>query len=111
MAKVLLIDDEELIRRRLSEILTMEGYEVSVAENGEAGLEIFKKENPEIVVVDIKMPGMNGIEVLRQVKEISSQTEVVIITGHGGTETAVQALRGGAYDYITKPISIDELEI
>ena len=111
MAKILLIDDEEIIRRRLKNILTVDGYEVSVAENGEVGLEVFKKENPEIVVVDIKMPGMDGIEVLKQAKELSPQTEVIIITGHGVTESAVQALRLGAYDYISKPINIDELEI
>lgn len=111
MAKVLIIDDEEIIRRRLKELLVMDAYEVFVADSGKAGLDIFKKENPEIVLVDIKMPGMDGIEVLSEVKKVSPQTEVLIITGHGGIDSAIQALRQNAFDYITKPINYDELEI
>lgn len=111
IAKLLLIDDEEIIRRRLSQLLVLDDYEVFTAEDGKSGLELFKTESPEIILCDIKMPGMDGIEVLRQVKDISSQTEVIMITGHGGTETAIQALRGGAFDYINKPVNYDELEI
>ena len=111
MASILLIDDEEIIRRRLGKLLTMDGYEVFLADDGQKGLDIFEKEYPQIVLVDIKMPGMDGIEVLSAVKKISPQTEVIVITGHGGMETSIEALRKDAFDYITKPINYDELEI
>ncbi len=111
MTKVLVIDDEEISRRMLKRLLTMAGYETFVADGGEAGLKIFKKENPDIVLVDIEMPGMDGIEVLGEVKKIFAQTEVIVITGHGGMETVIEALRKDAFDYITKPINYDELKI
>lgn len=111
MTKILVIDDEQIIRERLKKLLELDGYEAHIAENGPKGLEIFKVQKPEIVLVDIKMPGMDGIEVLNEIKKIQNQTEVIIITGHGGIETAIEALRKGAFDYITKPIEYDELEI
>ncbi|MBF0491017.1 MAG: response regulator [Candidatus Omnitrophica bacterium] len=111
MIKVLLIDDEEMIRKRLKDLLEMEGYQVLTAENGIIGLDTVEKENPEIVILDIKMPGMDGIEVLGRIKGQLAQAEVIMITGHGGTEHAIAALKKGAFDYITKPISYDELII
>jgi len=111
MARILVIDDEEIILRRMEKLLALDGYETFAAENGEAGLEIFKKEKPGLVLVDIKMPGMDGIKVLSEIKKISPETEVIVITGHGGIDTAIDALRQGAFDYITKPINYDELQI
>jgi len=111
MTRILVIDDEEIIRRRMKNLLTLDGYETFVAENGEVGLEIIKKENPDIALVDLKMPGMDGLEVLAEAKKFSPQTEVIVITGHGGIDTAIEAMKRGAFDYITKPLSFDELEI
>ncbi len=111
MAKILLIDDEEMIRRRLEELLVMDGYEVFLAEDGKRGLEIFKKENPGIILVDIKMPGMDGIEVLEEVKKVSPETQVLVISGHGEREISIDVLRRKAFDYITKPINYDKLVI
>jgi len=111
MAKILVIDDEKIIRERLTSLLKMDDYETFTAENGRKGLEIFDKEKPEIVLVDIKMPGMDGIEVLKKIKEESKETEVIIITGHGGVDSAIKAMREGAFSYIQKPIEYDELEI
>lgn len=111
MAKILLIDDEEMIRRRLEELLIMDGFEVFLAEDGEKGLEMFKKETPGIILVDIKMPGMDGFEVLEEVKKVSPETEVIVISGHGERETSNDVLRRKAFDYITKPINYDELVI
>jgi two-component system sensor histidine kinase/response regulator len=116
MAKILVIDDEPIIRRRLKNLLELDNHNVLTAENGKNGLNIFKKElksrkKIEIVLVDIKMPGMDGIEVLKQLKEMARETEVILITGHGGVETAIKAMREGAYSYIQKPIEYEQLEI
>lgn len=114
MNKILAIDDEEPIRRRLEKLLTFDGYEVFTAENGKQGLEIFQKlkekqNHIKVVLVDLKMPGIDGIEVLKRIKESLPQTEVIIITGHGAIKSAIQALKMGAFGYITKPIEYDEL--
>ncbi len=109
--KVLVIDDEEILRDRLKRLLELDEYEVVTAENGLKGLEEFAKFQPDIVLLDIKMPGIDGIEVLERIKKIPNTAEVFIMTGHGGLETAIQAMRSGAFDYMTKPIDYDELEI
>ncbi len=111
MTKILVIDDEKIIRERLKRLLELDGYEVAAAEDGARGLEVFEKLRPEVALVDIKMPGVGGIEVLERMRKASPDTEVILITGHGGVETAIQALRKGAFDYITKPIDYDELTI
>ena len=111
MAKILVVDDDKTLRERLKRLLDLDDHEIFIAENGMRGLEVFDKEGPEIVILDIKMPGMDGIEVLWKIKERSDVTEVIIITGHGGVETAIEAMKGGAFGYIQKPIEYDELEI
>jgi len=111
MAKLLFIDDEESVRKVFSISLRKEGYEVLIAENGEKGLEVFMRENPPIALVDIKMPGMDGIEVLRRIKEINPETEVIIITGHGDMDSAIKALKLDASDFLTKPISDEALSV
>lgn len=110
-AKVLVTDDERIIRERLGKLLSLDSYNVFLASDGEECLKIFRAEKPKIVLVDVKMPGMSGIEVLEIIKDESPKTEVIVITGHGGTETAIQALRKEAFDYITKPIEFEELEL
>jgi two-component system NtrC family sensor kinase len=111
MQKILLIDDEEDIVRVLSMSLKSEGYDVVSALSGKEGLDVFKKESPDIVLTDIKMPGMDGIEVLKEVKKINSETEVIIITGHGDIDTAIEALQYGASDFINKPVRDEALSI
>ncbi len=110
MRKVLVIDDEKATLKMFRLFLTAYGYSVFVAENGETGLNIFKKEHPQIVFTDIKMPGMDGFEVLKQIKGINALIEVVVITGHGDMDLAVQALNLGATDFINKPIHRTALE-
>jgi len=108
MTKLLVIDDEESTRELLKLSLEGEGYDVLTAEDGRTGLDVFAKEQPSIVLTDIKMPGMDGIEVLRRVKRENYETEVIVITGHGEMNLAIQALQLEASDFITKPI-IDEV--
>lgn len=122
MAKILIIDDERGIRNTLREILTDEGHEVDVAENGKAGLELAQAKAYDLIFSDIKMPEMDGMELLKALKEPtpslpegketeSSETPVVMITGHGDVETAVQALKLGAYDFLLKPLDLNRILI
>lgn len=107
---ILLIDDEQGIRNVLHITLAHAGFRVVTAADGETGLSIFKELGPEIVITDIKMPGIDGIEVLRQVKKTSPETEVIMITGHGDMDLAVKSLQWEAADFITKPIDSEALE-
>jgi len=111
MTRLLLIDDEEINVRVLSMSLRSDGYEVFTATSGAEGLEIFDREKPDIVITDIKMPGMDGIEVLKRVKAHDPDTEVIIITGHGDIDNAIEALKYGASDFINKPIRDEVLAI
>jgi signal transduction histidine kinase len=108
---ILLVDDEEDIRDVLSISLTDAGYQVFCAENGEQALSLFHRHHPTVVVSDIKMPGMDGIELLRKIKAENPDTEFVMITGHGDMELAIVSFKDQAADFITKPINIDVLEI
>lgn len=111
MPKVLLIDDEEGIRRLLSLSLKSDGYDVITAENGERGIELFERDAPSIVLTDIKMPGMDGLEVLKRIKQINAEAEVIVITAYGDIEFAIKALQLEASEFITKPISEEALSI
>jgi len=106
---VLLMEDDESARTQLATAIIREGFEVKEAENGKIGLEIFKAEAPEIVISDIDMPEVDGMEVLKQVKQISPNTPFILITGQGGLDTVIQALQKGVLDYIKKPIDLDQL--
>jgi signal transduction histidine kinase len=108
---ILLVDDEEGIRKVLDISLSDSGFKVFTAETGKEALDIFRKMRPPIVLTDIKMPGMDGIELLRKIKEESPDTEVIMITGHGDMELALRSLKYDATDFITKPINDDALEI
>ncbi|MDX2501917.1 MAG: response regulator, partial [Deltaproteobacteria bacterium] len=109
--KLLLVDDEEGIRKVLGISLTDLGYQVLTAENGEEALEIFRRETPPIVLTDIKMPVMDGIELLRKIKDENPDTEVIMISGHGDMDLAIKSLKYRAIDFVTKPINDDILEI
>ncbi|MGD8228079.1 MAG: response regulator, partial [Desulfobacteraceae bacterium] len=109
--KILLVDDEEGIRKVLSISLSDSGYHVFTAKSGEEALKIFKEQAPPIVMTDIKMPGMDGIELLQKMKQENPDAEVIMITGHGEMELAIQSLKHEATDFITKPINDDALEI
>ncbi len=111
MAKVLVIDDEKSMREFLAIMLEKEGYEVDTAEEGPKALDLCKKELYDLVITDIKMPRMDGLEVLHRLKEISKETAVIMITAYASTETAVHAMKEGAYDYITKPFNVDEIKM
>ena len=111
MNKILLIDDEPDIVRVLSMSLRADGYDVIPAHSGIEGVEVFEKERPDIVLTDIKMPGMDGIEVLKKVKSIQPQSEVIIITGHGDIDNTIEALQYGASDFINKPVRDEALSI
>jgi two-component system NtrC family sensor kinase len=109
--KLLLIDDEEPARKIVGMSLTSDGYQVLTAEDGKAGLEVFEKETPPIVLTDIKMPGMDGIEVLKRIKQINPETEVIVISGHGDMALAIQSLQLDASDFIIKPIVDEALSV
>jgi len=111
MKKILVIDDEQPTLAMFRLFLKAYGYEVLLAENGFQGLEVFRKERPPIVLTDIKMPGMDGLEVLRQVKEIAPRTEVIVISGHGDMDLAMRALQLNASDFLSKPVQKSELDI
>lgn len=109
MAKILVIDDEKSIRNSLQEVLEYEKHEIDMAENGNEGIELFKKNTYDLVLCDIKMPGMDGIEVLDKLQEIPNEVQVIMISGHGNIDTAVEALKKGAFDFIEKPLDLNRL--
>lgn len=109
--QILLVDDEEGICKILSIALQDNGYEVFTACNAEDAMEIFYQKKPPIVLTDIKMPGMDGIELLRRIKRENPETEVIMITGHGDMNLAIKSLKNEATDFVTKPINDDVLEI
>ncbi|MEI6757359.1 MAG: sigma-54-dependent Fis family transcriptional regulator [Chlorobium sp.] len=110
-AKILVIDDDTSLRRVLEYNLEQEGYEVKSASSGEEGLTLFEQCRPNLVITDMKMPGMSGLMVLKAIKERSPETLVIIITAFGTVDVAVEAMKAGAYDYITKPFNRDALRL
>jgi two-component system nitrogen regulation response regulator NtrX len=111
MSKILVIDDEKAIRNTLKEVLEYEKHEVDLAEDGPTGLELFSSNSYDIVLCDIKMQKMDGIEVLEKIMEVSTVTPVVMISGHGNIDTAVESIKKGAYDFLEKPLDLNRLLI
>ncbi len=105
--KILVVDDDSSIRRVFQKHLTEKGFEVVTAGDGEEGLELVEKEEPEIVILDIRLPGISGLEVLEGIKERDRNIAVVMITAHEDMETTIEAMRKGAFDYLPKPLDID----
>jgi DNA-binding NtrC family response regulator len=111
MARILIVDDEKSIRETLKEILTYENYEVEEAEDGKKAFDLIKKYNYDAVLCDIKMPGMDGIELLDKVSEMAPELPFIMISGHGTIETALEATKKGAFDFIAKPPDLNKLLI
>ncbi|MGI8600450.1 MAG: sigma-54-dependent transcriptional regulator [Chitinophagaceae bacterium] len=111
MSSILIIDDEKAIRKTLSEILSFEGYKIDEAADGEEGLQSFKKTTYDVVLCDIKMPKLDGLEFLQQAMLHNPDVPIIMISGHGNIETAVEAVKKGAYDFIQKPPDLNRLLI
>jgi len=111
MANILVVDDEKSIRSTLKDILEHEGFTIEVASNGQEALELFSKVQFDAVLCDIKMPGMDGIEVLEKMQETANDVPVIMISGHGTIDTAVEAIKKGAFDFIEKPPDLNRLLI
>lgn len=107
--KILLVDDEEELVKTLSERMNMRNFGTDVAFNGEEALKLVDNEIPDVMVLDLKMPGIDGMEVLRRIKNHYPEIEVIILTGHGTEEDEREALDLGAYCYLTKPVDIENL--
>ncbi len=111
MKKILIVDNEEILRLAVKKNLSQIGYQVYVASNGQEGFKIFQEKKPQMVILDLKMPVMGGLEALQKIKKISQETEVVIITAFADMETSIRAIKLGAFDYIQKPVDFEQLEI
>lgn len=111
MSNILIIDDEKSIRKTLSEILSFEGYKIEDAADGEEGLALYKQKTYDVVLCDIKMPKLDGMEFLQKATEHNSDVPIIMISGHGTIETAVEAVKKGAYDFIQKPPDLNRLLI
>jgi two-component system response regulator PilR (NtrC family) len=110
-ARILIVDDERSMRELLSIVLRREGYDVTTAENGRSALDVLERERVDLLVSDIRMPDMSGVDVLGAAKQIDQDIIGIVITAFASTDTAVEALRMGAYDYVTKPFAVDKLKI
>ncbi|MBV6341985.1 response regulator [Candidatus Magnetobacterium casense] len=106
MYKVLVIEDDEVARKQLAKFIQHEGFEVTEAEDGRVGIDLFRSEKPHIVITDMKMPNVGGMEVVHKIKELSPHTDIILITAFGETDVAIAALRGGVMDYLKKPVDL-----
>ena len=109
--RILVVDDDESLRWVTQAQLQQSGYEVNAAANGNEGLESIQRTPPDLVITDLKMPGMSGLELLKKIRADYPEILVIVVTAFGTVETAVEAMKGGAYDYITKPVNMDELRL
>ena len=109
MDKILIVDDDASMRYSLNRMLEGQGFVVSLAKNGVEALERFDQDKPELVIMDIRMPGQSGLEVLRTIKERDPKALVILMTAFGTTETAIEAMKFGAFDYILKPFDIPQM--
>ena len=109
MAKILLVDDEPSIRSVLTTLLRKKNYEVTPVGSGETAIELLRENEYDLILTDIRMEPVNGLEVLQAARKQSPRSAVVLLTGYGSIKTAVEAMKGGAFDYVTKPFKVDEL--
>lgn len=108
-ASILVVDDEPATRLSLAELLSLEGYEVAAAASGEEALDLLSEKSFDLAIVDLKMPGMDGLAVVGALQERTPETIIIMLTAHGTLETAVQAMRQGAHDYLLKPANVNEI--
>ncbi len=109
--RILVVDDDKALADNIVEFLSKSGYEAFPAYNGREGLIRFEQEDFQVAIADLKMPEMDGMELLEEMRKLDSDVNVIVLTGFGTIESAVQAIKGGAYDYITKPIKFEEIEL
>jgi DNA-binding response OmpR family regulator len=107
--RVLLVDDEEEFVSALSERLMLRGIEVDTALDGEEALARLREKEPDVVILDVMMPGLSGLEVLKQIRVKHPQSQVILLTGHGSTKEGIEGMRLGAFDYLIKPVDIEEM--
>ena len=110
MHKILVIDDELDVCNTLVKILSNEGYQMNASQNAKQGLELLESESPELILLDIMMPEIDGIEALRRIREVDKDIPVIMITGYGDLSTARESMKLGAFDYITKPFDLNFLK-
>ncbi len=108
-ARILLVDDETVFANNMSKLLNRRGYQVTAVNSGDAALQALMNNSFDVMVLDLKMPGVDGIAVLHEMRKLGLFTEVLVLTGHGSIDTALEAIQLGAYDYLTKPCEIAEL--
>ena len=108
--RILVVDDELFVRELLLEFLSTEGYEVSLADSGEKAVKLMQTQPADLVLVDLKMPGIDGVETLKQMKKIAPDSLAIIMTGYPTIESSIEALRQGAYDYVVKPFKLNDLK-
>jgi DNA-binding NtrC family response regulator len=108
-SRVLLVDDEAIFTKNMSKLLKNRGYRVTAVNSGDSAIRELEQGHFDVIVLDLKMPGMDGITTLKEVTKLGLFTETLILTGHGSIDTALEAMKLGAYDYLTKPCEIDEL--
>jgi DNA-binding NtrC family response regulator len=108
-SRILLVDDETIFTKNMAKLLKFRGYEVTAVNSGDAAIRELEQNHFDVTVLDLKMPGMDGITTLKEIKKLGLFTETLILTGHGSIDSALEAMKLGAYDYLTKPCEIDEL--
>ncbi len=107
--RILLVDDEVIFARNMAKLLAFRGYQVKAVHNGQSAIVEMEQAPYDVIVLDLKMPGMDGLATLREIKKLGLFTETLILTGHGSIDSALEAVKLGAYDYLTKPCQIEEL--
>jgi DNA-binding NtrC family response regulator len=110
-AHILLVDDEEVFISNMSKLLTSRGYRVTVAQSGNEAIRALEQHSVDVIVLDLKMPGMDGLTTLKEIQKLGLFTETLILTGHGSIDSALEAIKLGAYDYLTKPCEIEDLVV
>ncbi len=109
MATILIVDDDAQLRHSFEKLLTLEGYEIKIASTGEAGLDIVKKDPPDLMIIDVRLPGMDGLATFEKIHDVFPKLPVIVMTAYGSTETAIEATKKGAFDYVLKPFDIPEM--
>jgi DNA-binding NtrC family response regulator len=108
-AKILLVDDEEIFTRNMAKLLSTRGYRVTAVNGGDAAIRALQAQPADVIVLDLKMPGMDGLTTLKEIQRLGFFSQALMLTGHGSIDSALEAMKLGAYDYLTKPCEIDEL--